>query len=112
MSVSLEYLTQCAAETGYRVEPLEKVVRLGDLAGDIARHPLLGQVLALKGGTALNLCYGPPKRLSVDPDYNYVGAIERREMLEDRPRVETAAAEIAKRQGLPSSTIRRCLRRP
>ena len=99
MSVSLEYLTQCAAETGYRVEPLEKVVRLGDLAGDIARHPLLGQVLALKGGTALNLCYGPPKRLSVDLDYNYVGAIERREMLEDRPRVETAAAEIAKRQG-------------
>ena len=99
MSVSLEYLTQCAAETGYRVEPLEKVVRLGDLAGDIARHPLLGPVLALKGGTALNLCYGPPKRLSVDLDYNYVGEIERRKMLEDRPRVETAAAEIAKRQG-------------
>jgi hypothetical protein len=99
MSVSLEYLTQCAAETGYRVEPLEKVVRLGELAGDIARHPLLRQVLALKGGTALNLCYGPPKRLSVDLDYNYVGEIERRKMLEDRPRVETAAAEIAKRQG-------------
>jgi len=99
MSVSLEYLTQCAAETGYRVEPLEKVVRLGNLAGDIARHPLLGPVLALKGGTALNLCYGPPKRLSVDLDYNYVGEIERRKMLEDRPRVEAAAAEIAKRQG-------------
>ena len=82
MSVSLEYLTQCAAETGYRVEPLEKVVRLGNLAGDIARHPLLGPVLALKGGTALNLCYGPPKRLSVDLDYNYVGEIERRKMLD------------------------------
>jgi hypothetical protein len=50
MSVSLEYLTRCSAETGYRVEPLEKVVRLGDLAGDIARHPFLGRVLALKGG--------------------------------------------------------------
>jgi predicted nucleotidyltransferase component of viral defense system len=99
MSVSLEYLTQCAAETGYRVESLEKVVRLGDLASDIARHPLLGPVLALKGGTALNLCYGPPKRLSIDLDYNYVGEIERRKMLEDRTRVETAAAEIAKRQG-------------
>jgi len=69
------------------------------LASDIARHPLLGPVLALKGGTALNLCYGPPKRLSVDLDYNYVGEIERRKMLEDRPRVETTAAEIAKRQG-------------
>jgi len=39
MSVSLEYLTRCSVETGYRVEPLEKVVRLGELAGDIARHP-------------------------------------------------------------------------
>ena len=99
ISVSLEYLTQCAAETGYRVESLEKVVRLGDLAGDIARHPFLGRVLALKGGTALNLCYGPPKRLSVDLDYNYIGEIERKKMLEDRPQVEKAAAEIAKRQG-------------
>ena len=26
MSVSLEYLTRCSTETGYRVEPLEKVV--------------------------------------------------------------------------------------
>jgi len=99
MSVSLEYLTRCSTETGYRVEPLEKVVRLGELAGDIARHPFLGTVLALKGGTALNLCYGPPKRLSVDLDYNYVGEIERQKMLEDRPRVEEAAAEIAGRQG-------------
>jgi predicted nucleotidyltransferase component of viral defense system len=99
MSVSLEYLTRCFAETGYRVEPLEKVVRLGELAGDIARHPFLGRVLALKGGTALNLCYGPPKRLSVDLDYNYIGEIERKKMIEDRPQVEKAAAEVAKRQG-------------
>jgi predicted nucleotidyltransferase component of viral defense system len=54
---------------------MEKVVRLGGLAGDIARHPFLGHVLALKGGTALNLCYGPPKRLSVDLDYNYIGEV-------------------------------------
>jgi predicted nucleotidyltransferase component of viral defense system len=99
MSVSIEYLRHCSAETGYRVEPLEKVVRLGELAGDIARHPFLGRVLALKGGTALNLCYGPPKRLSVDLDYNYIGEIERKKMLEDRPQVEKAAAEISKRQG-------------
>ena len=79
MSVSLEYLTRCSAETGYRVEPLEKVVRLGELAGDIARHPFLGRVLALKGGTALNLCYGPTEALSVDLDDNYIGAIERQE---------------------------------
>jgi hypothetical protein len=57
MSVSLEYLQRCSAETGYAVGPLEKVVRLGEMAGEIGRHPLLGRVLALKGGTALNLCH-------------------------------------------------------
>ena len=37
MNVSLEYLQRCAAQTGYRVEPLEKVVRLGGMAADVAR---------------------------------------------------------------------------
>jgi hypothetical protein len=50
MSVSLKYLQDCSAQTGYRVEPLEKVVRLGEMAADVARHPFLGSVLALKGG--------------------------------------------------------------
>lgn len=66
MSVSLEYLELCSAQTGYAISPLEKVVRLGEIAADIARHPFLGKVLALKGGTALNLCLGQPRRLSVD----------------------------------------------
>jgi hypothetical protein len=69
MNVSLEYLQRCSAQTGYQVPPLEKVVRLGEMAGDVERHPFLGKVLALKGGTALNLCFGPPKRLSVDLDF-------------------------------------------
>lgn len=55
MSISLEYLQHCSTETGYGIGPLEKVVRLGEIAADIARHPLLGNVLALKGGTAFNL---------------------------------------------------------
>ena len=57
MSVSLEYLRRCANETGYRIEPLEKVVRLGEMAADIKRHPLLGAVLALKGGTAIQFIH-------------------------------------------------------
>jgi predicted nucleotidyltransferase component of viral defense system len=99
MSPSLEYLERCSAETGYQVSPLEKVVRLGELAGDIARHPFLGEALALKGGTALNLCFGPPGRLSVDLDYNYIAHVEREKMLADRLRVEEAVAEIAGRHG-------------
>lgn len=99
MNVSLEYLQRCAARTGFRVEPLEKVVRLGVMAADVARHPLLGSVLALKGGTAFNLCFGPPQRLSVDLDYNYIGHLDRASMLEARPAVEQAVADLARRQG-------------
>jgi len=99
MNVSLEYLQRCAVHTGYRVEPLEKVVRLGIMAADVARHPFLGSVLALKGGTAFNLCFGPPKRLSVDLDYNYIGHLDRTAMLEARPAVEQAVADLARRQG-------------
>jgi hypothetical protein len=99
MSVSLEYLQRCSAGTGYQVWVLEKVVRLGELAGEVGRHPFLGAVLALKGGTALNLCFGPPARLSVDLDFNYIGSVGREKMLEDRPGVEDAATELARRLG-------------
>ncbi len=99
MNPSLEYLERCSAETGYKVAALEKVVRLGTIAADIARHPFLGEALALKGGTALNLCFGPPGRLSVDLDYNYIAHVDREKMLADRPRVEEAIAELARRHG-------------
>ena len=81
MSISLAYLQYCAQSSGYAIGPSEKVVRLGEIAAEMARHPLLGQVLALKGGTALNLCFGPPQRFSVDLNYNYVGHLERDMMI-------------------------------
>jgi predicted nucleotidyltransferase component of viral defense system len=96
---SLEYLQYCSAQTGYRIGPLEKVVRLGELAADLSRHPFLGKALVLKGGTVLNLCFGPPKRLSVDLDFNYIGNPDRKNMLEDRPKVEEAISENSRRQG-------------
>ncbi len=86
MNVSLEYLERCSVESGFQVAALEMVVRLGELAGEVMRHPFLGRVLALKGGSALNLCFAPPQRLSVDLDFNYIGHVERQKMLEDRPR--------------------------
>lgn len=69
------------------------------MAGDITRHPFLGKVLVLKGGTVLNLCFGPPKRLSVDLDYNYIGHLEREKMGEERSRVEEAVYELSRRRG-------------
>jgi predicted nucleotidyltransferase component of viral defense system len=99
LHVSLEYLQRCGAETGFQPATLEKVVHLGDLAGDIARHPFLGQALALKGGTPLNLAFGPPSRLSIDLDYNYVAKVDREAMLADRPNVDRAIIALAERQG-------------
>ncbi len=74
MKPSDTYLDSLAIDTGFRKETLEKVLRLGEVLADVSRHPLLFTVLALKGGTALNLCFGKPTRLSVDLDFNYVGA--------------------------------------
>ena len=99
MNLSAEYLDRCAAETGYLPASLEKVIRLGEMAADISRHPFLRDRLLLKGGTALNLCLGAPRRLSVDLDYNYVGFAEREKMLQERPEVESAVIDLAKRQG-------------
>jgi predicted nucleotidyltransferase component of viral defense system len=97
MNLSQEFLERCSAETGFQGATLEKVARLGELAGDISRHPLLGKVLALKGGTALNLCFGVPKRLSVDLDFNYIGEAGREAMIAQRPIVREALLELATR---------------
>lgn len=95
MNRNREWFQARAQETGFRADTLERVTRLGELAAEVGRHPLLGRVLALKGGTALNLAFGPPSRLSVDLDFNYVGAEGREGMLEQRPDVERAAAAVA-----------------
>lgn len=99
MKLERQNLEELAAQTGFRPATLEKVIRLGDFGADIARHPLLGRSLVLKGGTALNLFFGPPRRLSVDLDFNYVGSLDRAEMLRDRPMIETALETLGQRKG-------------
>ncbi|MFQ5902691.1 MAG: nucleotidyl transferase AbiEii/AbiGii toxin family protein [Candidatus Binatia bacterium] len=94
MNLSSERLSILAGETAYRAETLEKVIRLGEFLADINRHPLLSRALALKGGTALNLFPGPPRRLSVDLDFNYIGYLDRERMLSERPDVERAVGTI------------------
>ncbi|MSS73639.1 MAG: nucleotidyl transferase AbiEii/AbiGii toxin family protein [Candidatus Latescibacteria bacterium] len=96
---SPEQLSRLARQTGYRAETLEKVLRLLALLAEVHRHPFLSRVLILKGGTALNLGFGKPRRLSVDLDFNYIGALEREEMERDRPRVEEALGRIVAAQG-------------
>ncbi len=90
---------QLAAASGFRPETLEKVLRLGEMLGDVGGHALLGDRLALKGGTALNLLFPDPPRLSVDLDFNYVGSEDRETMRAERPLVERAIGDIARFRG-------------
>ena len=99
MNFSAEHIQRLATETGFRFEILEKVIRLGELTADIGRHPFLSRVLALKGGTALNLMFDSPARLSVDLDFNYIGQEDRARMQADRPDVERALGIIGEGQG-------------
>jgi predicted nucleotidyltransferase component of viral defense system len=59
-------LLRLAEETGFGAASLEKILRLAELLEGIEGQEDLSRCLALKGGTALNLFFGPPGRLSVD----------------------------------------------
>jgi len=89
-----------AAATGFRVEVLEKVIRLLELLEMLRSHPFLKTRVALKGGTALNLFLSDVPRLSVDIDLNYISAVGRRAMLADRPKVEQAIQAVCGRLGI------------
>ena len=99
MKLSLASLQTEAKATGFRPEILEKVIRLLSLLQAFRSHLLLRECLALKGGTALNLFVLDVPRLSVDLDFNYIGAVERDAMLAERPRVEQAIQAVCASEG-------------
>ena len=78
---------------------VDKVERLLDLMEEMSRHPDLKGRLAMHGGTAINLFMLDAPRLSVDIDISYVGAVDRDEMLAERPRIENAIEEVARYLG-------------
>jgi hypothetical protein len=92
-------LLRLAAETRFEAAILEKALRLGDVLAEIGRHRRLSSALVLKGGTALNLFFGPPSRLSVDLDFNYVGHLDRVEAERERPIIEADLERIGNALG-------------
>lgn len=97
---SIERLEAEARVTGFRVEMLEKVVRLMGVLEGVRAHHFLRDRLALKGGTALNLFVFDVPRLSVDIDLNYVGGADRETMMTERPTVERALEAVFGRENL------------
>jgi hypothetical protein len=100
MKLDHEQLQRTASELGTRAEPLERVLRLIDLLDAIRMHPLLGDRLVLKGGTALNVFLFDLPRLSVDIDLNYIGASDRETMLTERPEVEESLGAVCRSRGI------------
>ena len=93
-------INRAASATGFRAEPLEKVIRLLEMLDGLRSHPFLKPRIALKGGTALNLFAADLPRLSVDIDLNYIGAADRATMLGDRPKLEHAVQAVCGRLGI------------
>ncbi len=93
-------LQRQAETTGFRPEPLEKVLHLIELLEGLRSHPYLRTRIALKGGTALNLFVFDLPRLSIDIDLNYIGSADRETMLAERPRVEQAIRAVCQRSGI------------
>ena len=100
MTFSRTEVTQIGRATGFRVEMVEKVLWLLRLLEQFNKHPFLKNKWALKGGTAFNLFLWSLPRLSVDIDLNYIGAVDKDTMLEQRPKLEKAVQAVIQREGL------------
>lgn len=85
--------------SGFDPRTVDKVERLLDLLEEMNAHPDLHGKLAMHGGTAINLFMLDVPRLSVDIDVSYIGAVDRDEMLAERPAVERGIEEVARYLG-------------
>lgn len=84
MTISLETLSEQTNLTSFRSEILEKTLHLTRLLSTLMSQSFLKEKLVLKGGTALNLFHFQLPRLSIDIDLNYIGSVNRNEMLVER----------------------------
>ncbi len=92
-------MNQVAAESGFRPDAVEKLLRLCGVLERLDRHPTTRDAWLLKGGTALNLLHLDVPRMSVDIDLNFVGAADREGMQAARPEFEAALASACEREG-------------
>jgi len=92
-------VVRVAAETGFRSEVVEKVLRLHGILDRLDRHEITRGAWLLKGGTALNLLHLNVPRLSVDIDVNYVGCEDIEGMRLARPEFERALQACCEREG-------------
>lgn len=83
-----EKISKYAQETGFISSNLEKIIRLLDVLDYIFSKSTYKDKLLLKGGTAINLAYTNLKRLSVDIDLDYFGALDKDVAFKERDLLE------------------------
>ena len=105
MKLSSSEILPAAKSTGFRAEMVEKVLLLLNLLNALNSHPFLKGKWVLKGGTALNMFIFDFPRLSVDIDLNYIGALDREEMLSDRPKIDQAVQAVFFREGFTTKRV-------
>lgn len=88
-----------ARDTGFIKGNIEKVLRLIDLLEAINALPEFAGKLALKGGTAINLCIVDSPRLSIDIDLDYAENLPKDEMLAVRLELKTLLLEYIQNNG-------------
>jgi predicted nucleotidyltransferase component of viral defense system len=84
---TLRMLAKEARELGFVRDAFEKMSRLMDILGFLNAEPELGSLLAIKGGTAINLTVFNLPRLSVDIDLDFTENLTRAETKERRERI-------------------------
>ncbi|MCK5773769.1 MAG: nucleotidyl transferase AbiEii/AbiGii toxin family protein, partial [Thermoplasmata archaeon] len=81
-------IEQLVDETGFNGDLLEKTYNLSRILNALSENDTIRENLVLKGGTSLNLLYLDLPRLSVDLDFNFIGSIDKKEMLDLRSVIE------------------------
>ena len=95
MMISKKELLSAAKANDYKPENLEKVQRLLFTLEQFMAVPYLKNRLVLKGGTALNLFhFDNIPRLSVDIDLNYIGKLNREDMLQERTIINDSIYQV------------------
>ena len=105
MKFSWSEVLPVAESTGFKAEMVEKVLHLLNLLNALHSHPFLKGKWVLKGGTALNMFIFNLPRLSVDIDLNYIGVLDREEMLAERPKIEQAFQAVFSREGFTTKRV-------
>ena len=91
-----KYIEEISNRTGFIKATLEKVERLLNILEWINNHEKLSELLALKGGTAINTAVFNFPRLSVDIDLDLTEKLKKDEMLKERENIHNLLVNYLK----------------